>query len=164
MFGRVSPSGFGASSWSFQADNVWFEVINPSRREKERHAGPHQGHSTRSRMPYRSTSGRVGSRLSCLHLSSARYTVGRHPTADTRRFCRVSDKTRQEARMDDERPPKPNLFSQFEHGHRNMDLPKRDIIFRNIVHNTWYKTMHDQTTRRAMARSCGKVIVESTYL
>ena len=54
-----------------------------------------QVHSTRSWMPYRPTSGRVGSMLSCLHLSSARYAVDRHPTADTSRFCRGTHKTRQ---------------------------------------------------------------------
>ena len=50
-------------------------------------------HSTRSWMHYRPTSGRVGSRLSCLYLSSARYAVGRHPTDDIRGSRRVQDKT-----------------------------------------------------------------------
>ena len=60
---------------------------------------PHQLLSTRSWMPYRPTSGPVGSRVSCQHLSSALYAVGRHPTADTRRFCRATHKTRQYCRV-----------------------------------------------------------------
>ena len=31
----ISPSSFGATSWSFPAMNVWFDVINPSCREGE---------------------------------------------------------------------------------------------------------------------------------
>ena len=46
-------------------------------------------------MTYRPTSGRVCRRRR-LHLSSARYSVGRHPTAGERRFCRVPHKTRQD--------------------------------------------------------------------
>ena len=57
----------------------------------------HQRHSTRSRMPYRPTPGCVGSRLTCIHLSSARYAIGCQfvmydPTSDTTRFCRVPDR------------------------------------------------------------------------
>ena len=33
----VSPSRFGATSWSFPAMNVWIEVIDPLYREGEWH-------------------------------------------------------------------------------------------------------------------------------
>ena len=43
----------------------------------------------------------------------------------------------------------------------DMDTVKRNITLSNIDHNTWYKTAHDRTTRRAMTSGHGKVIVES---
>ena len=33
MLAAISLSSFGATSWSFPAMHVWFEVINPSDRE-----------------------------------------------------------------------------------------------------------------------------------